>query len=59
MIPKIVFKKLKVAYGLIKDIKGYYIHICSSSDSFFEIVMTVIPLPPLLTILSKISVKGS
>ena len=33
MMMKIEFKKIKVANGLIWDIKGYYIHLISSSDS--------------------------
>jgi hypothetical protein len=36
MITKIELKKIKVANGLIIDIKGYHIHFCSSSDSFIE-----------------------
>ena len=29
-------KKIKVAHGLLKDIKGYHIHFCSSSNSSIE-----------------------
>ena len=32
----------------MKDIKGYHIHICSFYNSFIEIVMTFIPIPPSL-----------
>jgi hypothetical protein len=47
-MPKIKFKKIKVAYGLIKDTKGYLI-------SFFRLlthplmkVITFVPFHPLL-----------
>jgi hypothetical protein len=36
MMLKIEFYKIKTAYGLIKDIKGYDIHFCSSSNSFIK-----------------------
>ena len=32
----IEFKKTKLAYGLTKDIKGYHIHVLSSSNSSIE-----------------------
>jgi hypothetical protein len=31
-----IVKKIKVAYGLIRDIKGYHIRVCSSSNSSIE-----------------------
>jgi hypothetical protein len=34
--------------GLIKDIKGYHIRVCSSSYSSIEKVMKVVYFPPLL-----------
>ena len=33
---KYIFKKIKVANGLIRNIKGYHIHVFSSSNSFIE-----------------------
>jgi hypothetical protein len=36
MILKIEFYKTKMAYGLIKNIKGYHIHFWSSSNSSIE-----------------------
>jgi hypothetical protein len=33
---KKIFQKLKVAYSLTKDIKGYHIHFFSSSNSSIE-----------------------
>jgi high-affinity Fe2+/Pb2+ permease len=33
MMLKIEFQKIKVAYGLIKDIRGYHIHLWSCSTS--------------------------
>jgi hypothetical protein len=36
MMLKIKFKKLIVVYGLIRDIKGYHIHLWSSSNSPIE-----------------------
>jgi hypothetical protein len=38
MMLKIEFKKIKVANGLIIDIKGYHIHFCSSSNLSIEII---------------------
>jgi len=36
MMLKIVFQKIKMAHGLIRDIKGYHIHLWSSSNSYIE-----------------------
>jgi hypothetical protein len=36
MMLKIEFSQINVAYGLTKDIKGYHIHIWSSSNSFID-----------------------
>ena len=36
MMLKIEFPKIKVDHGLIKYIKGYHIHICSSPSSYIE-----------------------
>jgi hypothetical protein len=42
MMLKIESKKIKLAYGIIRDIKGYYIHFCLSSNLSIEKFMTVI-----------------
>jgi hypothetical protein len=36
MVLKIEFKKIKMAYRLIRDIKGYHVLFCSSSDLSIE-----------------------
>jgi hypothetical protein len=36
MMLKIEFEKIKMAYGLIKDIKGFYIHASTSHNSRTE-----------------------
>jgi hypothetical protein len=42
MMPKINFKKKKLAYGLIRDIKGYHIHIFRLLTHQLKEVMTVV-----------------